>query len=171
MSVEIRDCFGFAFLCSVIGPETSCRFLNQSDSEQKPLTTSSHSFPHNRVPQETLADHHPNKNASSSYVVITRVVSTIVPNDTVILNLLCFRRRSLSRWSSLKSWFQIFPVAFAARIWTEGFTKTSFNEVISVPTLGEEFPPFCTFSRGPLGPNCDGRRRGIGTETAQEENG
>lgn len=44
VSVEIRDCFGFAFLCSVIGPETSCRFLDQSVSEQKPLTTLSLAF-------------------------------------------------------------------------------------------------------------------------------
>ena len=35
-SKAIRDCFRFAFLGYVIGPENSSFFLNQSDSKLKP---------------------------------------------------------------------------------------------------------------------------------------
>ena len=44
--VEILDCIGFALLRSVIGPENSCHFLNQSNAKLKPITNwSSAVFP------------------------------------------------------------------------------------------------------------------------------
>ena len=39
MSKIIRDCIGFALLCSVIGLEISHHFFNQSDEKLKPITT------------------------------------------------------------------------------------------------------------------------------------
>ena len=38
VSKEFWDCFGIALLRSVIGPENSHRFLNQSDATLKPIT-------------------------------------------------------------------------------------------------------------------------------------
>ena len=35
VSKVIRDCIGFALLCSVIGLENSCHLLNQSDAKLK----------------------------------------------------------------------------------------------------------------------------------------
>ena len=44
VSKEFWDCFGIALLRSVIGPENSHRFLNQSDATLKPITTWSSAF-------------------------------------------------------------------------------------------------------------------------------
>ena len=44
MSKEFWDCFGIALPRSVIGPENSYRFLNQSDATLKPITTWSSVF-------------------------------------------------------------------------------------------------------------------------------
>ena len=40
----IRECFGFTLVCSLIGPESSCHFLKQSDSKLKPPATWSLAF-------------------------------------------------------------------------------------------------------------------------------
>ena len=40
----IRDCIGFALLCSVIGLENSRHLLSQSDTKLKPITTWLHAF-------------------------------------------------------------------------------------------------------------------------------
>ena len=39
VSEVICDCIGFSFLRSVIGPENSHDFLNQSDAKLKPIRT------------------------------------------------------------------------------------------------------------------------------------
>ena len=39
LSKVIRDCMGFALLCSVISPENSSHSLNQSGAKLKPITT------------------------------------------------------------------------------------------------------------------------------------
>ena len=44
MSKEFWDCFGIALPRSVIGPENSYRFLDQSDATLKPITTWSSVF-------------------------------------------------------------------------------------------------------------------------------
>ena len=44
MSKVIRDCIGFALLCSVSGLENSRHLLSQSDTKLKPITTWLHAF-------------------------------------------------------------------------------------------------------------------------------
>ena len=44
MSTVIRDFIGFALLRSVIGPENSLHYLNQSEQKLKPVTTWSRAF-------------------------------------------------------------------------------------------------------------------------------
>ena len=53
------DCFGFASLRCVIGPENSCHNLNQSNVKLKPNTTWSHAFSRalRRLPVSTLCSH------------------------------------------------------------------------------------------------------------------
>ena len=53
------DCFGFASLRCVIGPENSCHNLNQSNVELQPNTTWSLAFSHalRRLPVSTLCSH------------------------------------------------------------------------------------------------------------------
>ena len=44
VSKVIRDCIGFALLCSVSGLENSRHLLSQSDTKLKPITTWLHAF-------------------------------------------------------------------------------------------------------------------------------
>ena len=44
VSKVILDCFGFALLCSVIGPENLCHNLNQSNTKLKPISIRSLAF-------------------------------------------------------------------------------------------------------------------------------